>query len=160
MDLHNVRVEIPEGGNVIIGQAHFIKTVEDVYEAIVTTNPQMRFGVAFNEASQERLIRHDGNDPELVQCAIRNAQAIGAGHLFVVVMQQGFPITVLPRIREVQEVVRIFCATANPLEVIVIQTAQGRGVVGVVDGESPAGVEGEEQIAYRKSLLRKIGYKR
>ena len=160
MDLHNVRVEIPDGANVIVGQAHFIKTVEDVYEAIVTTNPQMRFGVAFNEASGERLIRHDGNDPALIQCAVRNAQAIGAGHLFVVVMQEGFPISVLPRIREAQEVVRIFCATANPLEVIVVQTAQGRGVVGVVDGESPVGVEGDQQTAHRKSFLRKIGYKR
>ncbi len=160
MDLHNVRVDIPEGANVIIGQSHFIKTVEDIFEAIVTTNPQLRFGIAFNEASQERLIRHDGNDEALRKCAVQNANAIGAGHLFVIVMQDGFPITVLPRIREVQEVVRIFCATANPLEVIVIQTDQGRGVVGVVDGESPAGVENDEQIAARKSLLRKIGYKR
>lgn len=160
MDLHNVRVEIPEGANVIIGQSHFIKTVEDIYEAIVTTNPQMRFGIAFNEASQDRLIRHDGNDDELRQCAIRNAEAIGAGHLFVIVMQDGFPITILPRIREVQEVVRIFCATANPLEVMVVQTAQGRGVVGVVDGESPLGVENDAQITARKGLLRKIGYKR
>jgi adenosine/AMP kinase len=160
MDLHNVRVEIPEGANVIIGQSHFIKTVEDIYEAIVTTNPQMRFGIAFNEASQDRLIRHDGNDDALRKCAIRNAEAIGAGHLFVIVMQDGFPITVLPRIREVQEVVRIFCATANPLEVLVAQTAQGRGVVGVVDGESPLGVENDEQIEVRKGFLRKIGYKR
>lgn len=160
MDLHNVRADIPDGANVIIGQSHFIKTVEDIYEAIVTTNPQMRFGIAFNEASQDRLIRHDGNDEALRKCAIRNAEAIGAGHLFVIVMQDGFPITVLPRIREVQEVVRIFCATANPLEVMVVQTAQGRGVVGVVDGESPLGVENDEQIEARKGFLRKIGYKR
>ncbi len=160
MDLHNVRVEIPDGANVIIGQSHFIKTVEDIYEAIVTTNPRMRFGIAFNEASQDRLIRHDGNDDALRQCAIRNAKAIGAGHLFVVVMKDGFPISVLPRIREVQEVVRIFCATANPLEVLVAHTDQGRGVVGVIDGEPPLGVEDDEQIAVRKSFLRKIGYKR
>jgi adenosine/AMP kinase len=160
MDLSTVRIEIPEGSNVIVGQSHFIKTVEDIYECIVGTVPQMKFGIAFNEASQERLIRHDGNDDKLEGLAVEYAEAIGAGHIFVVVMRDGFPINVLPRIKDCQEVVRIFCATANPLEVIVAQTEQGRGVVGVIDGESPLGVEGPDEIAARKGFLRAIGYKR
>ncbi len=160
MDLSTVRVEIPEGSNVILGQSHFIKTVEDIYEIIVGTVPQMKFGIAFNEASQERLIRHDGNDEKLEAEAIAIAESVGAGHFFAVVLRDGFPINVLPRIKDCQEVVRIFCATANPLEVIVAQTEQGRGVVGVIDGESPLGVEGPEEIAKRKGFLRAIGYKR
>ena len=151
---------MPENANVIIGQAHFIKTVEDLYEAVVTTTPQMKFGLAFNEASGERLIRHDGNDGELRRHAVDAARAIGAGHLFVLFLREGFPINVLPRIRETPEVVRIFCATANPLEVIVGQTEQGRGVLGVIDGESPLGVEEAPQVEKRKDFLRKIGYKR
>ncbi len=153
-------MNIPDGANVIIGHAHFIKTVEDLYEIIVSTAPQMKFGIAFNEASQERLIRHDGNDDSLRESAIANARAIGAGHLFVIVLTDGFPINILPRIKDCQEVARVFCATANQLEVLVAGSDQGRGVVGVIDGESPLGVENEAQIEFRKGFLRKIGYKR
>lgn len=160
MVLLNVPINFPDGANVIVGQSHFIKTVEDIYEAIVNTNPVMKFGVAFNEASGPCLTRFDGNDQALIDCAIDNAQRVAAGHLFVVVMQGGFPINVLGRIKDVPEVVNIFCATANPLEVVVVQGERGRGVVGVIDGFSPKGVETDEDIAARKSFLRKIGYKR
>ena len=160
MELHSVRLEIPEGGNVILGQTHFIKTVEDVYEAIVTTVPQMKFGVAFNEASGPCLTRVDGNDEGLKALAVQNATRVGAGHTFVVVMRDGYPINVLNRIKDVPEVCGIFCATANPVEVIVAQTAQGRGILGVVDGSSPAGVETDEDASKRKQFLRAIGYKR
>jgi uncharacterized protein len=160
MVLLNVPINFPDGANVIVGQSHFIKTVEDIYEAIVNTNPVMKFGVAFNEASGPCLTRFDGNDQALIDCAIDNAQRVGAGHLFVVVMQGGFPINVLGRIKDVPEVVNIFCATANPLEVVIVQGERGRGVVGVIDGFSPKGVETEEDIVARKSFLRKIGYKR
>jgi hypothetical protein len=160
MELHSVRLEIPEGGNVILGQTHFIKTVEDVYEAIVTTVPQMKFGVAFNEASGPCLTRVDGNDEGLKALAAQNATRVGAGHTFVVVMRDGYPINVLNRIKDVPEVCGIFCATANPVEVIVAQTAQGRGILGVVDGSSPAGVETDEDASKRKQFLRMIGYKR
>lgn len=160
MDLELVRMTVPDGANIIVGQSHFIKTVEDIYEIVVSTVPQMKFGIAFNEASQDRLVRHDGNDEELRKVAIENAEAIGAGHVFVVVLKDGFPINILPRIKDCQEVVRIFCATANPLEVIVAQSEQGRGVAGVIDGESPLGVEDEDAIAKRKGFLRAIGYKR
>lgn len=153
-------MSIPEGANVIIGHSHFIKTVEDLYEIVVSTAPQMKFGIAFNEASGDRLIRHDGNDDALREVAIANARAIGAGHLFVIVLTNGFPINILPRIKDCQEVARIFCATANPLEVLVAQTQQGRGVVGVIDGESPLGVEDQAQIEIREGFLRRIGYKR
>jgi hypothetical protein len=160
MELKAIRLEIPEGGNVILGQTHFIKTVEDVYEAIVNTAPQMKFGVAFNEASGPCLTRADGNDEELKQAAIRNARAIGAGHIFVVSMVNGFPINVLGRLKDVPEVCNIFCATANPVEVIVAQTEQGRGVLGVIDGSSPQATENEREAGVRRDFLRKIGYKR
>ena len=160
MELKAVRLEIPEGGNHIAGQTHFIKTVEDIYEAIVNTAPHMKFGVAFNEASGPCLTRADGNDDALRALAIRNAQAIGAGHIFVVVMREGFPINILGRIKDVPEVCNIFCATANPLEVIVAQTEQGRGVLGVIDGSAPAGVETDSDVQARLGFLRKIGYKR
>lgn len=160
MELHAVRLVIPENGNVIVGQSHFIKTVEDIYEAIVGTVPQMKFGVAFNEASGACLIRVDGNDPELQGIATENAQTIGAGHIFVIALREGYPINILPRIREVPEVCGIYCATANPLEVIVAQTEQGRGILGVIDGSSPKGVEAETDRDWRHGLLRKIGYKR
>ncbi|MGH9557887.1 MAG: adenosine-specific kinase [Bryobacteraceae bacterium] len=160
MDLHAIRLEIPENGNVIIGQSHFIKTVEDLYEAIVNSAPQMKFGVAFNEASGACLTRVDGNDDDLKANATRNAQAIGAGHVFAVAMRDGFPINILGRIREIPEICSIFCATANPVEVIVAQTEQGRGVLGVIDGSSPKGVETGEDAQWRHGLLRKIGYKR
>ena len=160
MELLSVRLEIPENTNIIMGQSHFIKTVEDLYEAIVHTVPQMKFGIAFNEASGPCLTRVDGNDEVLKEAAVRNATTVGAGHLFVVVMQEGFPINVLSRVREVAEIVNVFCATANPCEVIVAQTEQGRGVLGVVDGSSPKGVESSEQAVERHQFLRRIGYKR
>jgi len=160
MDLKAVRLTIPENGNIIVGQSHFIKTVEDIYEAMVNTSPHLQFGVAFNEASGDCLIRVDGNDDELKKNAVANAAAIGAGHIFVVALRNGFPINVLGRIQAVAEVANIFCATANPLEVIVVQTEQGRGILGVVDGSSPKGVETDEQAQARVGLLQKFGYKR
>jgi hypothetical protein len=160
MELKAIRLEIPADGNIIVGHTHFIKTVEDVYEAVVNTAPQMKFGVAFNEASGPCLIRADGNDEELKALAVRNAQAIGAGHTFVIALRQGYPINILGRLKEVPEVCTIHCATANPVEVIVAETEQGRGVLGVVDGSSPAGVETAEDEAKRREFLRKIGYKR
>ena len=160
MELISMKVTLPEESNVIIGQSHFIKTVEDLYEAIVNTAPEMQFGIAFNEASGVCLIRKDGNDEALIDQAVKTAQQIGAGHVFVIYLKGGFPIQILPAIRETREVVRIFCATANPLEVIVGETKQGRGVLGVIDGLPPKGVEKEQDIKERVALLRKFGYKR
>ena len=160
MELQSVRLDIPENTNIILGQSHFIKTVEDIYEAIVGTVPQMKFGVAFNEASGACLTRVEGNDADLKANAVKNAQAIGAGHTFIVVMRDGFPINVLGRIKDVPEVCGIFCATANPVEVIVAESEQGRGILGVIDGSSPKGVEDEAGVEWRHGLLRKIGYKR
>jgi len=160
MELKTVRLEIPEGGNLILGMSHFIKTVEDLNEAMVNTNPSMKFGIAFNEASGPRLIRADGNDDGLKQAAIDNAMAISAGHIFVILMQDGFPINVMGRLKDVPEVCRIFCATANPVQVIVAETEQGRGVLGVVDGETPLGIETGADVETRKEFLQKIGYKR
>ena len=160
MDLKAVRLTIPENGNIIVGQSHFIKTVEDIYEAMVNTSPHLQFGVAFNEASGDCLTRVDGNNEELKQNATANATAIGAGHIFVVALRNGFPINVLDRIQSVPEVASIYCATANPVEVIVVQTEQGRGILGIVDGSSPKGVENEEQAKARVALLQKFGYKR
>ena len=159
MELNAVRIEIPEGANVIIGHSHFIKTVEDLYEAIVNTVPGAKFGLAFNEASGPCLVRSEGNDDELRQAAIRNAQAIAAGHVFVVLIRDAYPINLLSRIRDVPEVCLIYCATANPLQVVVAQGEQGRGVLGVIDGSSPKGVETPADVAARKELLRKFGYK-
>lgn len=160
MELKAIRLEIPEGGNIIVGQTHFIKTAEDLYEAIVNTVPQARFGVAFNEASGPCLTRVEGNDEALKALAARNAAAIGAGHTFVVALRDAYPINVLGRIKEVPEVCSIFCATANPVEVIVAETEQGRGILGVVDGFSPKGLETEDDARKRHEFLRKIGYKR
>jgi adenosine/AMP kinase len=160
MELKAVRLEIPEGGNIIVGQTHFIKTVEDIYEAIVGTVPQMKFGIAFNEASGPCLTRADGNDPDLKALAIRNASALAAGHVFVVAMTNGYPINVLGRIKDVPEVCSIYCATANPVEAILAETDLGRAVLGVVDGERPKGVETEEDVKTRVQFLQKIGYKR
>ena len=160
MELKAIRLEVPENGNVIVGHSHFIKTVEDLYEAIVNTVPQMKFGIAFNEASGPCLTRVDGNDEALKSLAAKNATAIAAGHIFVIVMRDGYPINVLSRIREIPEVCTIFCATANPVEVIVTETEQGRGVLGVIDGSSPKGVEAQADVEWRHGLLRKIGYKR
>jgi len=160
MELKTVRVNFPEDANIIIGHSHFIKTVEDLYEAVVGAVPHMKFGIAFNEASQARLIRVEGNDENLKNVAAENAQAIGAGHLFVIVLRQGFPINILKAVQNCAEVVRVFCATANPLEVIVAETEQGRGVLGVIDGETPVGVEQQADVDRRHEFLRKIGYKR
>jgi len=160
MDLKAVRLTIPENGNIIVGQSHFIKTVEDIYEAMVNTSPHLQFGVAFNEASGDCLTRVEGNDEDLKKNAVENASAIGAGHIFVVALRNGFPINVLGRIQTVPEVANIYCATANPVEVIVVETEQGRGILGVVDGSSPKGVETDEQAKARVSLLQRFGYKR
>lgn len=160
MELKAVALEFPADANIIVGQSHFIKTVEDIYEAIVNTVPQMKFGVAFNEASGPCLTRVDGNDDELKDVATRNATAIGAGHSFVVVMRNGYPINVLKRIEEVPEVCNIYCATANSVEVIVAESGQGRGILGVIDGSSPKGVESAEDAEKRRGFLRMIGYKR
>jgi adenosine/AMP kinase len=160
IQLESVRAEFPSDANIVIGQAHFIKTVEDLYEAVVGTVPQARFGVAFNEASGPCLTRVDGNDDDLKKIAARNAQSIAAGHVFVLVIRNAYPINLLKAIRNVDEVCSIFCATANPVEVIVVRTEQGRGIMGVVDGNSPKGVEAEPDVRSRKELLRKFGYKR
>jgi adenosine/AMP kinase len=154
-----VSIDKPDDLNVVIGQSHFIKTVEDLHEAMVGVGASLRFGLAFNEASGPRLVRRTGNDAELVELATRNAQAIGAGHCFVVFMRDGFPVNVLNPIKAVPEVCAIYCATANPVEVVVAVTPRGRGIVGVIDGESPRGVESDQDVSDRRDLLRAIGYK-
>lgn len=160
MQLTAVPLAFPSDCNVIVGQSHFIKTVEDLYEIVVGTVPQATFGVAFCEASGPCLIRRDGNDPALVAVAVEQAQAIAAGHTFVLVLRGAYPINVLPAIKACPEVCRVFCATANPVQVLVASTEQGRGVVGVVDGSSPQGVEDEAAAETRRKFLRTIGYKR
>ncbi len=160
IELKSVRMEFPADANIIVGQSHFIKTVEDLYEAVTTTAPQAKFGLAFNESSGECLTRSDGNDRALQDIAIRNAQALACGHTFVLVLSVAYPINVLNALRMVPEVCSIFCATANPVEIIVARTEQGQGVLGVIDGASPKGVEAPGDIAWRHDLLRKIGYKR
>jgi adenosine/AMP kinase len=160
MEIQSVKIEKPEETNFILGQSHFIKTVEDVHEALVNSVPGIKFGVAFCEASGKCLVRVSGTDEASIELAKKNALAIGAGHSFIVFLGEGFfPVNVLKAIQNVPEVCRIFCATANPTEVLVAVTEQGRGILGVVDGSAPLGVEGEEDIAWRKSFLRKIGYK-
>ncbi|ABC81231.1 adenosine-specific kinase [Anaeromyxobacter dehalogenans] len=159
MELAAVRIEKPEDVNVVVGQAHFIKTVEDLHEVLAQSAPALRFGIAFCEASGPRLVRRSGNAPDLVDLAVRNAQAIGAGHAFVVLLREGFPVSVLNALKAVPEVCAVFCATANDVEVLVAQTATGRGIVGVVDGGAPLGVEAEADEAERKALLRRFGYK-
>ena len=160
MELQTIRLEVPDGTNLIVGQTHFIKSVEDLYEAIVNTVPHMKFGIAFNEASGPCLTRVEGNDAELQAIATRNAMTVGAGHLFVIALREGFPINLTNAIQQVPEVCGIFCATANPVEVIVAETEQGRGVLGVIDGSSPKAVESEDAARARREFLRKIGYKR
>jgi adenosine/AMP kinase len=160
LNLHAVKLKIPEHANIVLGQSHFIKTVEDVFEAMVNTVPGIQFGVAFNEASGECLTRSDGTNPEMRQAAIEIATAVGAGHFFAVVMKDAFPINVLRSIQMVPEVCAIFCATANPVEVIVAETEQGRGVMGVIDGSAPKGIESAEHEVKRREFLRRIGYKR
>ena len=154
-----VDLERPEDTNVIIGQSHFIKTVEDLHEALVCTSPQLRFGLAFCEASQARLVRRSGNDAGLVELATENARRIGAGHSFVILLREGFPVNVMNHIKAVPEVCTIFCATANPVAVLVAVTRQGRGIAGVIDGLPPVGVETEADVAARHDLLRELGYK-
>ena len=160
MSILVIPIRKPEDLNIIIGHSHFIKTVEDLYEALAGTVPGGKFGIAFCEASGECLVRTEGNDEELKGIAVENALAIGAGHSFVIVLRDCYPINVLPAIRAVPEVCTIYCATANPLQVIVVQTALGRGIIGVIDGEVPKGTERPEDIRNRLDLLRKFGYKR
>jgi uncharacterized protein len=160
MQIHAVDITFPEGANVIIGQSHFIKTVEDLYEVVVNSSPAIKFGVAFSEASGPKLIRRDGNDAALTDAAVQVLQALACGHVFAIVMTGGFPVNVLDGVKACREVCHIFCATANRLQAIVAETEKGRGVLGVVDGEPPAGVETEEDVRKRKEFLRKIGYKR
>lgn len=159
MEFQAVTIQTPEGANVILGQSHFIKTVEDLYEILVSSVPGAKFGIAFCESSGPCLIRCAGNDESLRDAAVRNAQAVAAGHFFVVVLKEAYPINVLNAIKQCQEVCTIYCASANPVEVVVAVTAQGRGVMGVVDGLSPKGVEAPADAAARKDFLRKIGYK-
>ena len=160
MNLTTVKIEKPEALNFILGQTHFIKSVEDIHEALVGAVPGINFGLAFCEASGKCLVRWSGTDPGMVELAKKNAQAIGAGHSFIVFLGEGFfPVNVLNSLKAVPEVCRIFCATANPTEVVVAATEQGRGILGVVDGSAPKGIEGEADIAWRKSFLRQIGYK-
>jgi uncharacterized protein len=159
LKLHVVAIETPEDVNVMLGMSHFIKTVEDLHEALVTAAPGIEFGVAFCEASGDRLLRRSGNDETLVRLVVDNLGKVGAGHTFLVAMRGAFPINVMHAVRSVPEVCSIFCATANPLQVIVAETEQGRGVLGVIDGEPPRGVEDEAGEAWRKGFLRKIGYK-
>ena len=159
MQFHAVEIEKPEDVNLILGQTHFIKTVEDVHECMVNSVPGIKFGMAFCEASGPCLVRHTGTDPELEVIAVKNAEAIGAGHCFIVLMRDAFPLNVLPALKAVPEVCGIFCATANPTTVVVAENDRGRGIMGVVDGNRPEGVEAEEDTKHRRDFLRKIGYK-
>jgi adenosine/AMP kinase len=159
MELSSIPIEKPDDLNLILGQSHFIKTVEDLHEVLVGTSPHLKFGIAFCESSGPRLVRRSGNDPELVDLATRNLLKIGAGHAFLVFLRDGVPVNVLNQVKQVPEVCRVYCATANSVEVLVAETEKGRGVIGVVDGGSPLGVETEDDVVARKDLLRKIGYK-
>jgi adenosine/AMP kinase len=160
MNLISVKIEKPEAINFILGQSHFIKTVEDLHEALVSAVPGIKFGLAFCEASGKCLVRWSGTDDSMLELARKNAYAIGAGHSFIIFLDEGFyPVNVLNAVKNVAEVCRVFCATANPVEVLLAETEQGRGILGVVDGSSPQGIEDEEEIAWRKGFLRMIGYK-
>jgi adenosine/AMP kinase len=159
MEMETVKIDIPDDCNLILGQTHFIKTTEDLYEIIATTVPQAQFGIAFSEASGPCLIRTEGNDSRLISLCASHLQALGAGHVFCILLKNAFPINILNQIKNCPEVCRIFCATANPVEVIVAGSDQGRGVLGVIDGFSPRGIETPEDKAHRKEFLRKIGYK-
>ena len=160
LEIHGVKIDYPEGSNIIIGQTHFIKTAEDLYEVIVTSVPQARFGIAFAEASGSCLIRTEGNDDELVKGCVTALKAIGAGHVFCILLREAYPINVLNQIKNCPEVCTIFCATANPLQVVVASSSQGWGVIGVIDGFPPQGVETDEDRQERRDLLRRFGYKR
>jgi len=159
MELRVVNMDIPEACNLILGQSHFIKTVEDIYEVMITSTPTVKFGLAFCEASGERLVRTEGNDVDLKKTASENALSLGCGHSFVILLRDAYPINVLNQLKTVPEVCTIYAATANPLEVLVAETEQGRGILGVIDGQTPLGVEDEEGVKWRKDFLRKIGYK-
>lgn len=160
LKLRAVSMDIPKDANIIIGQSHFIKTVEDIYEAIVNTNPNMKFGLAFCEASGACLVRVDGNDEHLMEIAAKNAMDIGAGHTFVLMIKEGYPINILNALKNVPEICHIIAATGNPLQVIVAETSQGRGILGVIDGSSPKGIEDQSGKDWRYDFLRKIGYKK
>ena len=160
MEIKNVKINKPDDVNMILGQAHFIKTIEDLYETIVSGAPEMKFGAGFCEASGACKIRLEGNDEELKRLAASNLESIAAGHSFIVFMRKGFPINILNPIKNLSEVCHVFAATANPIEVIVADNGSGRGILGVIDGLKPKGVEGPEDIVWRKDLLRKLGYKR
>ncbi len=159
MEIKTITLEMPADSNIILGQTHFIKTAEDLYEIIATTVPQAQFGIAFTEASGPCLVRTEGNSPELVDASAKNVESVGAGHIFCITLKNAFPINVLNQIKNCPEVCRIFCATANPVQVVVAETSQGRGVMGVIDGFPPRGLETPEDKAHRKEFLRKIGYK-
>jgi adenosine/AMP kinase len=159
LEIKNIRITVPDGCNIILGQTHFIKTAEDLCEIIATTVPQAMFGIAFTEASGPCLIRTEGNDPGLIDVCVKNLQEIGAGHVFTILLRNAFPINILNPIKQCPEVCTIYCATANPLEIIVASSEQGRGIIGVIDGFPPKGVEGEDERKHRKDFLRKIGYK-
>lgn len=160
MEIKTVKIEKPHDTNIIIGQSHFIKTIEDLYEALVNSLPQIKFGVAFCESSGDCLIRYDGNDSELTEIAKKNAFNLSAGHTFFIVMKNAFPVNVLNAVKNVYEVCNIYCATANDVEVVIAETEKGRGILGVIDGEKSKGIENEEKQKERKEFLRKIGYKR
>ena len=159
LEIKAVPLEFPSDANIIVGQSHFIKTVEDLYEAIVQTAPQMKFGVCFCESSGPALVRFAGNDPQLIELAQKNALALSCGHAFIIFMEGGFPINILNTVKSLPEVCQVFCATANPVEVIVAESEQGRGILGVIDGLKSRGIESEADIQFRKEFLRKIGYK-
>jgi len=160
MDIDQIKIEKPDDSNIILGQSHFIKTVEDLYEVMMQSSPEVKFGVAFNEASGDRLVRYDGNDKELIDLAVKNMQNIKAGHSFIIIMKNIYPINCLNQVKNVPEVCRIYAATANPIYVLTAENDQGRGIIGVIDGFMPKGVESEEDIKKRKKLLKSIGYKR
>jgi len=160
MELESVRIDFPEGANIILGQSHFLKTIEDLYEIVVSSAPSVKFGIAFCEASSPRLVRVEGNDRELEAIAVDNAMKLAAGHTFLIVIKDAFPINMLNAIKQCPEVCGIFCATANPVEAVVAQTEQGRGILGVIDGQSPLGVEQPDDVTQRRKFLRTIGYKK
>jgi adenosine/AMP kinase len=159
MEIKTVRLEVPEGSNIILGQSHFIKTVEDLYEVLIGGVPAAKFGIAFCEASGKCLIRSEGNDAAMIKGAQQNATKLAAGHTFIIMLKDAFPINVLNAIKMCQEVCTIYCATANPVEVIIAETDQGRGIMGVIDGASPQGIEDDAGVQWRKKLLRDFGYK-
>jgi adenosine/AMP kinase len=159
MEIKVIKIDKPEDMNFILGQSHFIKTIEDIHETIVTTAPQLKFGLAFCESSGPSLVRYSGNDDRLIELARKNALNLAAGHSFIIFMESGFPINILNAVKNVPEVCSIFCATANPVEVIIVETGTGRGILGVIDGLKTKGIEGEKDIKIRKEFLRKIGYK-